>query len=112
MQQNDTEMTQQHCIFMLEIRSFWQNAIFQPNKCDFQWDVNDLHKLIGDMVGSPGACILKLITAIINSVTLKANVFLKASKKWLTIAKAPAYCTTELITSFKSFMVQAPRVHV
>ncbi len=55
-----------------------------------------------------GACIIKLITAVINSVTQKAGVFVKPSKKWLTKAKALAYCTTELITAAKSFMIQAP----
>jgi hypothetical protein len=59
---------------------------------------------------SPGACIIKHITAVINSVTLKASVYVKASKKCLTIAKALAYCTTELITPVKSFMIQAPEV--
>ncbi len=34
--------------------------------------------------------------------------FVKASKKWLTVAKAIAYCTTGLITAVKSFMIQAP----
>ncbi len=34
--------------------------------------------------------------------------FVKTSKKWLTIAKALAYCTTELITGVKSFMIQGP----
>ncbi len=29
----------------------------------------------------PRACIIKLITAVINSITLKASVFVKASKK-------------------------------
>jgi len=35
-------------------------------------------------------------------------VFVKASKKWLTIAKALACCTTELITAVKSILIQAP----
>jgi hypothetical protein len=45
--------------------------------------------------------------AIINSVTWNASVFVKAGRKWLTIAKALAYYTAELITAVKSFMVQA-----
>ncbi len=52
----------------------------------------------------------KLTMAIINSVTQEANKFVKPSKKWLTIAKALAYCTTELITAVKSFMIQAALV--
>ncbi len=57
---------------------------------------------------TPGACIIKLITAVIHSVTWKASVFVKASKKWLTIAKAMAYCTMELLMATKSFMIQGP----
>ncbi len=34
--------------------------------------------------------------------------FVIGSKKWLTIAKPPAYCTTGLIKAGKSFMIQAP----
>jgi hypothetical protein len=34
-------------------------------------------------------------------------VFVKASKKGLPIAKALAYCTMEVITAVKSFMMQA-----
>ncbi len=55
----------------------------------------------------PGTCIIKRITAVINSVTSKASAFVKASKKWLTIAKALSYSNTELITAVKSFMIQA-----
>ncbi len=40
----------------------------------------------------------KIIAAVINYVTKKASVFVKANKKWLPIAKALAYCTTEEIT--------------
>jgi hypothetical protein len=49
----------------------------------------------------------KTFTAVINSVTWKASVFVKASKKWLTIVKALYYFTTGLITAVKSFMIQA-----
>ncbi len=45
-----------------------------------------------------------------NYIKLKAGVFVKASKKWLTVAKALADCTTELIMTIKSFMIQAPAV--
>ena len=51
---------------------------------------------------------IKLTTAVINSVTLKPNVFVKGNKKWLTISKALGYFITELITAVKSFMIQAP----
>jgi hypothetical protein len=54
-----------------------------------------------------GACIIKLITAVINSVTWKASVFVKASKKRLTIANTLTYFTTVLITAVKSFMMHA-----
>ncbi len=61
-----------------------------------------------DIITWPGACFIKLITAVINSITQKASVFVRASKKWLAIAKALAYCTTESITAVKSFMIQDP----
>jgi hypothetical protein len=35
-------------------------------------------------------------------------VFVRASKKQLTVAKALAYCTMELITAVKNFIIQAP----
>ncbi len=38
-----------------------------------------------------------------NSVIYKASVFVKDSKKWLTIAKALAYYNTELITTVKFY---------
>jgi hypothetical protein len=57
---------------------------------------------------SPGACIIKLIIVIINSVTYKASVFIKAGKKSLPKAKALAYCTTEVIMAIESFIIQAP----
>ena len=42
--------------------------------------------------------------------TYKDSVFVKASKKWLLIAKALAYCTTELITAIKGCIKQAPGI--
>ncbi len=57
---------------------------------------------------TPGVCIIKLIMAVINSATQKASVFVKASKKLLTISKALAYYTMELIMAIKSFMMHAP----
>ncbi len=52
------------------------------------------------IVQASGAGIIKLITAMINSVALKSSVFVNASKKWLTIAKALAY-PKGLITAVK-----------
>jgi hypothetical protein len=46
--------------------------------------------------------------AVINYVTLKAIVFVKASNEHLTMAKALGYWTTELIMSVKSFKLQSP----
>jgi hypothetical protein len=60
------------------------------------------------MRSAPRACIIKRITAVINSVTLKASVFVKASNEHLTMAKALGYCTTELIMAVKSFKLQSP----
>jgi hypothetical protein len=56
----------------------------------------------------PGNCNIKLFTAVINSVTKKASVFVKVIKKWLIVTKALAYYTKEFITAVKSFMTQAP----
>jgi hypothetical protein len=42
------------------------------------------------IVQAPGVCIIKLFTAVINSVTSKASVFVKVNKKFLTISKTPA----------------------
>ncbi len=55
---------------------------------------------------SPEACIIKLSTAEINSVTKNASVFVNVSKKWLTITEALA----EFITAQKSFIIEAPGV--
>ncbi len=60
------------------------------------------------IVQVPGACIIKLNTTVIYSVTYKASVFVQASKKLLTIAKALSYGTTELIMAIKNFMIQVP----
>ncbi len=43
------------------------------------------------MRSTPRACIIKLIMAVINYVTLKAIVFVKASNEHLTMAKALGY---------------------
>ncbi len=48
-----------------------------------------------------GACIITIFTAVINSVSKKVSVFVKASQKWLTITKALGYYTTEIITAVK-----------
>jgi hypothetical protein len=55
----------------------------------------------------PRACVIKLFVTLINSVTQKAGVFVKASKKRTTITKALAFYRREFITTVKSFMIQA-----
>jgi hypothetical protein len=55
----------------------------------------------------PGPSIIKPFTAVINSVTQKASVFNKASKKRLTIAKALAYYAKDDTTDVNSFIIQA-----
>ncbi len=45
---------------------------------------------------------------VINSVTKKASVFVKASQKWLTVTKAVGYYTKKIITAVKRFLIQAP----
>jgi hypothetical protein len=59
------------------------------------------------MIQALGPCIIKLIAAVINSVTEKASVFVKAIKKLIAIAKALAYYITEVMKTLKSFMIQA-----
>jgi hypothetical protein len=46
-----------------------------------------------------GAFIIKLFTTIMNSITKKASVFVKASQKLLTKTKALGYYTTEFLTA-------------
>ncbi len=46
--------------------------------------------------------------AVINSITLKASVFVKENKKFLTIAKTLAQYIMEFITAVKGFTTQAP----
>jgi len=55
------------------------------------------------------ACIIKLFTAVFNSVMLKASV-IKVNKKLWTITNTLAWYITEFITVVKSFMIQAPEV--
>ncbi len=64
----------------------------------FYWLINNVPNKNTLKGHTPGACIIKLIITVINSITYKASVFVKASKKWMTVAKALAYCTMELIT--------------
>jgi hypothetical protein len=45
--------------------------------------------------------------AVIDSAMEKASVFVKASKKWLTMRTALGYDTTEFTTAVLSFIVQA-----
>jgi hypothetical protein len=53
--------------------------------------------IISLMIQGSGDCIIKLITVIINSLTQKASVFVKAN--------ALGYCTTEFIKAVISFMI-------
>ncbi len=55
----------------------------------------------------PRAFIIKLFVAVINYVTQKAGLFVKASKKQTTITKALAFYSREFITTVKKFMIQA-----
>jgi len=64
-------------------------------------------KTLNNFLAPSRPSVIKLITAVINYVTQKARVFVKTSKKWWPIAKALAYCSTEVILAVKSFMVQA-----
>ncbi len=54
-------------------------------------------------VPKSGACIMKLIMAVINFVTWNASVFVKSSNNWSTIAKAVAFCTTRKIMAIKFY---------
>jgi hypothetical protein len=64
--------------------------------------INYSHKMFH--MKSSGGCMFKHFIAIINSVTMKASVFVKTNEKCLTITKALAYYTMELITVVKCFM--------
>ncbi len=55
-----------------------------------------------------GACIVKLLTVVINSVTKKASVFVKSGQKKLEKTKALGYYTTEFITAIKMFIIEVP----
>ncbi len=63
---------------------------------------------ISTYIETSGVCIIKLITAVINSVTYKVSVFVKASKKLPTMVKPLAYCFMELNMTAKSFMILTP----
>jgi hypothetical protein len=52
-------------------------------------------------------CIVKGFMAVINHVAQKDTVFVKASKKWLTIMKTIAYYPMAFIVAVKSLMIQA-----
>jgi hypothetical protein len=54
-----------------------------------------------------GTCIIKLFTAVINSIMEKGSVFVNSSKKWLIIRKKLASYTIEFITAVKGFMIQS-----
>ncbi len=51
---------------------------------------------------------MKLFTATINSVTQKANVFIKARKKLLTITKELVCKIMNFITAIKSYRLLWP----
>jgi hypothetical protein len=59
----------------------------------------------------PDACIIKCFAAIINSVLLKASVFVQGSKKGSTIAKILAYYATEFIMALK-FLWYEPQASI
>jgi hypothetical protein len=54
-----------------------------------------------------GPVLQNFFTAVINSVTSKASVFVKVNKIFLTISKTLTQYIMEFITALKSFMVQA-----
>jgi hypothetical protein len=60
------------CLYYLDV--YGHNSLYSCNA------VKNKTK-ITKKVTSPGTCIIKLIAAIINYVTQKASVFVKASKK-------------------------------
>ncbi len=66
------------------------------------------------MEPTPGACIIKLFTAVINALMYKAMVFvfIKAIKKLMTITKTLAQYITDFLMAVKSFMIQAQGVKV
>ncbi len=53
------------------------------------------------IVQAPGEYTIQLFMAVINSITKKARLFVTARKKWLTITKALAYCSTKFIMVIK-----------
>jgi hypothetical protein len=60
----------------------------------------------------PGACIIKLFTAVINSVVQYASAFAIVSHILLALTNALAFYVTELIMVVISFMIQAPGANV
>ncbi len=59
-------------------------------------------------VEAPGACIMKLFTAAMNSEAWYTSVFAIVCHFLLALRNTLAYCTKELITATKSFTVEAP----
>jgi hypothetical protein len=55
------------------------------------------------MVQVPGPCIIKLIAAVINSVTKKASVFVKAIKKVAANSKSTSLLHYRSNEDFKKF---------
>jgi len=60
------------------------------------------------MRSTPVACIIKLFTGVINSVSYESSVFVRDNKKLLTIKETLAQYITVFIISVKYFMIQAP----
>jgi hypothetical protein len=56
----------------------------------------------------PEACVIKLLTAIINSIMYKVSVFVIVNNFLFTLTNTPAFYNTESITAVKSFVIQAP----
>ncbi len=60
----------------------------------------------------PGACIIKLFTAVINFVVQYASAFAIVSHFLMALTNALAFYVTELIKAEISFMIQAPGAYV
>ncbi len=57
---------------------------------------------------TPGSCIIKLFTAVINYVVQYANAFAITSHFSLVLTNESAFFVKLLITAVISFMIQAP----
>jgi hypothetical protein len=90
---------------MLKICLYWRH-------CSRNYFFRDVYATIFSTclwsVYTLGPGVMKLFTAVLNSVTKKADVFVKAPKKWMTIKKTLACCTAEFIKDVKSLMMEGP----